>query len=54
MAVSSGMSRNTKVRSRGDRIMPFQGERMTCIVCSFQERSNPKIESDWRMIDADG
>lgn len=34
--------------------MPFKGEMMTCIVCGHQERSNPAIESDWRMLDADG
>lgn len=34
--------------------MPFQGEMMTCIVCGRQERSNPAVKSDWRMLDADG
>lgn len=34
--------------------MPFQGELMTCIVCGETQRSNPKIASDWRCMDADG
>lgn len=34
--------------------MAFQGEIMTCLACGFQERSNPKVPSDWRMLDADG
>lgn len=30
--------------------LPFQGEMMTCVVCGKQERSDPKVESNWRGI----
>lgn len=28
----------------------FDGELMTCIICGAQERSDPRIESQWRAL----
>lgn len=33
--------------------MPFMGEMMRCVVCGRQERSNPRISSNWRMLQID-
>jgi len=30
--------------------MPFMGEEMTCAICGKKQKSNPKAESNWRMI----
>ena len=31
----------------------FTGEMMTCVMCGAQERSDPDVNSEWRMIMAD-
>jgi hypothetical protein len=33
--------------------LPFMGESMTCIMCGKVEQSDPKVKTDWRMIEAD-
>lgn len=32
----------------------FRGELMTCVLCGRQEQSDPAVESDWRVMEADG
>jgi len=32
----------------------FTGETMCCILCDRQEKSDPRVESDWRCVVADG
>ncbi len=32
----------------------FVGELMTCALCGRQEKSDPSIRSNWRVIEADG
>jgi len=34
--------------------LPFHGELMTCIMCGKQQGSDPKIESQWRLLEVDG
>lgn len=29
----------------------FRGEMMTCIMCGKQEKSDPRVESDWTVIE---
>lgn len=33
--------------------MPFTDELMTCVVCGRQERSQPRVSSDWRNLQVD-
>jgi hypothetical protein len=33
--------------------IPFMGETMKCVMCGRTEKSDPKVESNWRMIEAD-
>lgn len=33
--------------------MPFMRELMTCCVCGKQQRSNPRLESQWRALEVD-
>ena len=33
--------------------MPFKGELMTCCVCGRQQRSDPKVQTQWRAIEID-
>lgn len=30
--------------------LPFHGELMTCCMCDKQQKSDPKVESDWTLI----
>lgn len=32
----------------------FRGELMTCVLCGRQEQSDPAVESQWRVMEADG
>jgi hypothetical protein len=34
--------------------LPFMGETMTCCMCGKEHPSDPKVESNWRRIEADG
>lgn len=34
--------------------LPFMGEMMTCLMCGKTQQSDPKVKSDWRMLEADG
>lgn len=34
--------------------MPFKGELMTCCVCGKQQRSDPKVQTQWRALEIDG
>jgi len=35
------------------RKIPFQGEKMACVLCARAEISDPSVESGWRSIDLD-
>lgn len=30
--------------------IPFTGELMTCVMCGREQRSDPKVESNWRVL----
>lgn len=32
---------------------PFMGELMVCSICGKQQKSDPKVESNWRLIALD-
>jgi hypothetical protein len=34
--------------------LPFNGETMTCVMCGARQQSDPKIESQWRLLVVDG
>ena len=34
--------------------IPFMGEVMTCALCNKAQKSDPKIESNWRMLELNG
>ncbi|OWY63990.1 hypothetical protein B7486_49810 [cyanobacterium TDX16] len=33
--------------------MPFKRELMTCCVCGKQQRSDPKVQTQWRALEID-
>jgi hypothetical protein len=41
-----------RIRTGGKKIKgaPFMGEMMTCAVCGKQQKSDPKIESQWTCV----
>lgn len=49
------MKRKQTVYTGGRKIpgLRFQGEMMTCIMCGKQQKSDPKVESDWTCIEVD-
>jgi hypothetical protein len=32
----------------------FMGETMKCVMCGRTQKSDPKVETNWRVIEADG
>jgi hypothetical protein len=34
--------------------LPFSGEMMLCVLCGRTERSDPAVNSQWRMVEMDG
>jgi len=32
----------------------FQGELMKCVLCGKEQKSDPNIHSDWRVVEVDG
>ena len=42
------------LESHGQQAVPFCGELMTCLICQRQERSDSCVESNWRLVVADG
>jgi len=32
----------------------FQGEMMHCLICGANVKSNPRVESNWTIVEADG
>lgn len=34
--------------------LPFMGETMTCVMCGKIEQSDPKVRTDWRVVEPDG
>jgi hypothetical protein len=34
--------------------IPFTGEDMICVMCGKVQKSDPEVESQWRLIELDG